>query len=137
MAGQGASSTAPTSTWFQFNDRLVTRSSFERMCEITKYFETDVPYMLFYVRERIGGEGEGGEGEGEEEMKFPEQVLAEVFSDNSRLLLEIEELAERKSEHFQQHRRDPGGDDGSGGDGGSSGNDVQPMMSTIVPKFVC
>ena len=34
--------------WFMFNDRRVTLSDYEKLCKVSKYYNTDVPYLLFY-----------------------------------------------------------------------------------------
>ena len=36
--------------WFMFNDRTVSRSSYDALCGVSQFYKSDVPYILFYQR---------------------------------------------------------------------------------------
>merc|ERR1712176_1412742 len=36
--------------WYMFNDRNVSMSTYDKLCKVSHYYRTDVPYLLFYRR---------------------------------------------------------------------------------------
>eukprot|EP01084_Bolivina_argentea_P318263 551901_1 len=36
--------------WYMFNDRNISISDYDKLCKVSRYYTTDVPYMLFYKR---------------------------------------------------------------------------------------
>jgi len=100
--------------WFLFNDSQVTKTSFDNFSSISKRFQTDLPYMLFYKRSHermsISTENSGIPSQldttsnisdktsswdslyqqGKYSLQLPSEIVEEVIADNTTLLLEQE-----------------------------------------------
>jgi len=85
-------------TWFMFNDRTVSKSSYNALCGVSQFYKSDVPYILFYrliddeiKREKEKEDDDDDENEDENEWK------QKVQEDNRLFDQEMAKFAASKS----------------------------------------
>jgi hypothetical protein len=104
-----ADETAGGEGWYLFNDSLVQRTTYRAFSAISQKFSSDVPYLLFYVREPPPDRGDNNHDDDDDVTKAQtaahvHPVLAhEVEADNARFLVE-QETAARRAAQLKKNR---------------------------------
>ena len=86
--------------WFRFNDSTVTSAEFESLSQISRRYPGDVPYILCYRRVLPESDSDSRALESPLPEMIPAALVAEVQSDNVRLVTDESARARRPQRSF-------------------------------------